>query len=176
MSKYAKLAPGCSGCIPMANVSFHLNLRLAIFLPGATKCEKLVDDYPTEFCYDKTKQTLYVGSGEFKPVREQVYEFEVSGLKVIQSWLKYRMKKGAGKKSSPLDDIRPESWTSQFTTELLKLLWILTDTVEHYPEQAKLLEAVIDSECFQSEELPSVPAEMRKAPKLPSDTDKLNLE
>ena len=29
--------------------------------------------------------------------------FEVSGLKVVQSWLKYRMKKGAGKKSSSLD-------------------------------------------------------------------------
>lgn len=148
--------------------------------PGATKCVKAVpsslDDYPTEFSYDKTKQALYVGSGEFKPVREEVYEFEVSGLKVVQSWLRYRMKKGAGKKSSPLDDIRPECWTSQFTTELLELLWILTDTVEHYPEQAKLLEAVIDSECFQIEELPSVPAEMRKAPKLLSDTDKLNLE
>ncbi len=148
--------------------------------PGATKCVKAVpgspDDYPTEFSYDKTKQTLYAGGGEFNPVREDVYEFEVSGLKVVQSWLKYRMKKGAGKKSSPLDDIRPERWTSQFTTELLELLWILTDTVEHYPEQAKLLEAVIDSECFQIEELPSVPAEMRKAPKLLSDTDKLNLE
>lgn len=148
--------------------------------PGTTKCVKAVpgspDDYPTEFSYDKTKQTLYAGGGEFKPVREDVYEFEVSGLKVVQSWLKYRMKKGAGKKSSPLDDIRPERWTSRFTTELLELLWILTDTVEHYPEQAKLLEAVIDSECFQTEELPSVPAEMRKAPKLLSDTDKLNLE
>ena len=110
---------------------------------------------------------LCVGGGEFKPVREDVYEFEVSGLKVIQSWLKYRMKKGAGKKSSPLDDIRPKCWTSQFTTELLELLWILTDTVECYPEQAKLLGAVNDSQCFQIEELPSVPAEMRKAPKLP---------
>ena len=148
--------------------------------PGTTKCVKAVssfpEDCPMEFAYDKTKQTLFVGDGEFKPVREDVYEFEVSGLKVVQSWLKYRMKKGAGKKSSPLDDIRPESWTSQFTTELLELLWILTDTVERYPEQAKLLEAVIDGECFQIEELPSVPAEMRKALKLPSDTGKLNLE
>ena len=148
--------------------------------PGATKCDKAVpsspDDYPTEFFYDNTKQILYVGSGEFKPVRENVYEFEISGLKVVQSWLKYRMKKGAGKKSSPLDDIRPECWTSQFTDELLELLWILTDTVEQYPEQAKLLVAVNSSECFQIEELPPVPAEMRKAPKLLSDTDKLNLE
>ena len=109
--------------------------------PGATKCVKAVpsspDDYPAEFLYDKTKQTLEVGGGEFNPVREDVYEFEVSGLKVIQSWLKYRMKKGAGKKSSPLDDIRPKCWTSQFTTELLELLWILTATVECYPRTSK---------------------------------------
>ena len=148
--------------------------------PGATKCVKAVpsspDDYPTEFLYDKTKLVLHVGSGEFKPVREDVYEFEASGLKVIQSWLKYRMKKGAGKKSSPLDDIRPECWTSQFTTELLELLWILTATVECYPEQAKLLEAVVESDCFQVSELPLVPEEMRKPPKLLSDTDKLALE
>ena len=86
------------------------------------------------------------------------------------------MKKGAGKKSSPLDDIRPEQWTSQFTTELLELLWILTDTVECYPEQAKLLESIIESQCFQLEDLPPVPEEMRKAPKISSGTDLLNLE
>ena len=142
--------------------------------PGSIKCIKAVpsssESYPTEFLYDKTKQTLFVGDGEFKPIREDVYEFEVSGLKVVQSWLKYRMKKGAGKKSSPLDDIRPKCWTSQFTTELLELLWILTATVECYPEQAKLLEAVVESQCFQVEELPLVPEEMRKVPKISSDT------
>ena len=94
-----------------------------------------------------------------------MYEFEVSGLKVVQSWLKYRMKKGAGKKSSPLDDIRPIGWTSQFTTELLELLWVLEATVKCYPEQKKLLEAVIASDCFQADELPPVPNEMRKPPK-----------
>ncbi|MDE0157889.1 MAG: N-6 DNA methylase [Gammaproteobacteria bacterium] len=148
--------------------------------PGRTKCVKAVssspEDYPTGFLYDKTKQTLFVGDGEFKPITEDVYEFEVSGLKVVQSWLKYRMKKGAGKKSSPLDDIRPESWTSQFTTELLELLWILTATVERYPEQDKLLKAVVESDCIQGSEIPSVPAQMRKAPKLLSGSDKLDLE
>ena len=159
--------------VPLGNSAGHIP-------PGMAKCVKAVpsfpEGYPTEYIYDKTKQTLFVGDGEFKPVREDVYEFEVSGLKVVQSWLKYRMKKGAGKKSSPLDYIHPECWTSQFTTELLELLWILTDTVECYPEQAKLLEAVIDSQCFQLEDLPPVPEEMRKAPKISSGTDLLNLE
>jgi predicted helicase len=136
--------------------------------PGAAKCVKAVpghaDGYPESFYYNNATQTLHVGEGEFRPVARNVFEFEVSGLKVVQSWLKYRMKKGAGKKSSPLDDIRPERWTGQFTTELLELLWVLEPTVAGYPEQAKLLDCVTVGPCFQADELPPVPDEMRKPP------------
>jgi Type ISP C-terminal specificity domain len=72
-----------------------------------------------------------------------VYNFEVSGLKVVQSWLGYRMKRPKGKKSSPLDDITPDRWSGQFTTEFLELLWILEATIATYPEQAKLLNEVV---------------------------------
>lgn len=133
---------------------------------GAAKCVKAVpghaDGYPESFGYNDAARTLRVGEGEFCPVAREVFEFEVSGLKVVQSWLKYRMKKGAGKKSSPLDDIRPERWTSQLTTELLDLLSVLEATVAGYPEQEKLLEAVVAGPCFQAGELPPVPDHMRK--------------
>ncbi|MBN1844730.1 MAG: transposase [Sedimentisphaerales bacterium] len=135
---------------------------------GAAKCVKAVpgksSGYPESFQYNDTTRTLHVGEGEFAPVAREVFEFEVSGLKVVQSWLKYRMKRGAGKKSSPLDDIRPERWTGQFTTELLELLWVLEATIEGYPAQEKLLEAVICGPSFQANELPAVPDEMRKPP------------
>lgn len=135
---------------------------------GAVKCTKAVpgdvDGYPESFEYNDTTRTLHVGEGKFAPVAPEVFRFEVSGLKVVQSWLKYRMKKGTGKKSSPLDDIRPERWTSQFTTELLELLWVLEATIAGYPEQARLLEAVVAGECFQADELPEVPGKMRKPP------------
>jgi hypothetical protein len=75
------------------------------------------------------------------------------------------MKKGAGKKSSPLDIIiRPDRWTSQFTTELLELLWVLEATVQGYPQQTDLLEAVIAGPCFRAAELPAVPEDARKPP------------
>jgi hypothetical protein len=74
------------------------------------------------------------------------------------------MKKGAGRKSSPLDDIHPDRWTSQFTTELLELLWVLEATVEAYSEQANLLKAVIAGPCFLADELPAVDDEARKPP------------
>ena len=135
---------------------------------GAARCTKAIssdaDGYPEAFDYNDVTETLRVGEGEFSPVAPEVYEFEVSGLKVVQSWLKYRMKKGAGRKSSPLDHIRPARWTSQFTTELLELLWVLEATVDGYPEQERLLEAVVAGDCFQADELPPVPDAMRKPP------------
>ena len=137
---------------------------------GAARCTKAVpgdvDGYPQTFAYDDATQTLHVGEGEFAPVTAEVYGFEVSGLKVVQSWLKYRMRNGAGRKSSPLDHIRPSRWTSPLTTELLALLWVLEATVAGYPEQARLLEAVIAGDCFRAEELPPVPEDMHKPPRV----------
>ncbi|MDE2889429.1 MAG: hypothetical protein OXR72_14575 [Gemmatimonadota bacterium] len=144
---------------------------------GAAKCVKGVpedpENYPDSFNYNKVSGILCVGEGVFMPVAPEVYEFEVSGLNVVVSWLKYRMKKGAGKKSSPLDNIRPERWTSQFTTELLHLLWVLEATLKVYPEQARLMEEIIEGDCFLADELPPVPDEMRKPPKAPRRTGDL---
>ena len=122
------------------------------------------DCYPESFHYNDATRTIHVGEGEFRPVEPGVFDFEVSGLKVVQSWLRYRMKKGAGKKSSPLDDIRPERWTSQFTTELLDLLWVLQATVAGYSEQKKLLDAVIAGPCYRAAELPPVHDDARRPP------------
>ena len=137
--------------------------------PGAARCVAAVPGdaagYPKSFTYDDTAETLYVGEGQFTPVSQEVYEYAVSGLKVVQSWLKYRMRDGAGRKSSPLDDIRPAVWPAQFTTELLELLWVVEATLAIYPEQAALSDAILLGECFAAGELPAAPAGMREAPK-----------
>ena len=80
------------------------------------------DAYPERFDYDEDHRTPRVGAGQFAPVRPEVWQFSVSGFQVVRSWLAYRMRDGAGRKSSPLDDIRPQRWTAQFTRELLELL------------------------------------------------------
>jgi predicted helicase len=97
--------------------------------------------YPEKYRWDAGSGTLTVGNGSFGPVDRAVWEFEVSGLKVLQSWLGNRMKAGKGKKSSPLDDIRPQRWT--FTPELLTLLAILEETVNLTPQAADLLDRVV---------------------------------
>lgn len=136
---------------------------------GNAKCLHAVSEneesYPNEFHYDDDRRTLIVGDGRFGPVDPSVYEFEVSGLKVVKSWLGYRMRERSGKKSSPLDEIRPKSWTHEFTKELLELLWSLEKTVDGYPEQKRLLEDVLAGPLFKADELPPVPDSAREAPK-----------
>ncbi len=135
---------------------------------GAARCIRAVpgapDDYPEAFRHDGATLTLHVGAGAFAPVAADIYGFEVSGHKAVQSWLRYRMRKGAGRKSSPLDDIRPARWTARFTTELLELLWVLEATVALYPEQADLLREVVAGRCLRADDLPPAPAQMRQPP------------
>ncbi len=88
-------------------------------LAPVAKCVKAVPTgaLPDKFAYDAARQVIDVGGGEFGPVSPEVWGYAVSGLKVVQSWLGYRMKNRKGKKSSPLDDIAPSAWTGEYTSE-----------------------------------------------------------
>ena len=77
------------------------------------------------------------------------------------------MRERSGRKSSPLDDIRPRVWTREFTRELLELLWILERTLDGYPKQKKLLDEILAGPLFLASDLPPVPSEAREAPRLP---------
>ena len=134
---------------------------------GTARCERPVgetlDAYPEGFKYNENTQTLLVGIGQFAPVSREVWQFSVSGFAVVRSWLGYRMRDGAGRKSSPLDDMRPQRWTAQFTRELLELLWVLEATVERQPALAQLLADVVAGPCFSADELPQ-PTEQEHQP------------
>jgi hypothetical protein len=110
--------------------------------------------YPESFAYDERTASLKVGIGEFAPVSLEVWDFEVSGLKVVRSWLGYRMSAGQGRRSSALDDIRPGRWTPEFTSELLRVLWILEATLDLAPIQAELLDSIMQGPLIDVEELP----------------------
>ena len=124
------------------------------------------EHYPENFAWIETEQAIRVGEGRFGPVPHKVWDFQVSGLKVVQSWLGYRMKRRAGKKSSPLDNIRPESWTPRMSEEFLELLWVLEGTLELEPELEQVLDRVVSGPCFKTSELPRPTPEERDAPKV----------
>lgn len=99
----------------------------------------------------------------FEPVSKEVRAYSVSGLDVVGSWLDYRMRQGAGRKSSPLDDIRPEVWPASFTEELLRVLWIIEHTVAMKDDLNETLERIVSSPTIDADELPS-PTDEERAP------------
>ena len=135
---------------------------------GDARCARAVpgdpDACPEAFRYDAEARALHVGDGVFAPVAPETFGFPVSGRRVVASWLGYRMKRGAGRKSSPLDAIRPRRWPARFTTELLELLWILEATIAIRPEQARLLDAIAHAPRFNAEDLPKPVPETRAPP------------
>lgn len=135
---------------------------------GAAKIIKGVSDspaqYPELYSFDPGTGEITVGNGRFGQVAPEVWEFEVSGLKVVQSWLGYRMKTRAGKKSSPLDLIRPERWTARMSEELLEVLWVLEATLAMEPDLEAQLDKILAGPCFTALELPEPTEDERKAP------------
>ena len=118
---------------------------------------------PDGFDYDPESEELRVGNGVFAPVSPAVWDFEVSGLRVLPSWLGYRMKNRKGKKSSELDDIRPARWTQ--SKELLLLLSILEHTVEVTPQAADLLGRIVEGPLIPATDLPTPTSAERTPPK-----------
>lgn len=135
--------------------------------PGRARIEVAVPqseaDYPEDFAYDPIKQELRVGKGLFSAVRPAVWEYSVSGLEVVKSWLGYRMRKRSGKSSSPLDEIRPSSW--QFDDELLDLLWLLDHTIDLLPELEALLGQILAGELWAAGDLPLPTEAEQKGPR-----------
>ncbi len=128
----------------------------------ATEIEA-VDGLPESFGYDSGAHELKVGTGVFGPVSQEAWDFEVSGLRVLHSWLSYRKKTRKGRKSSPLDDIRPTRWTQ--TNELLLLLSIIEHTIEVTPKAAELLAEIVSGPLIPASELPTPTPANRKPPR-----------
>ncbi|MDQ1675253.1 MAG: hypothetical protein QOC93_397 [Actinomycetota bacterium] len=134
------------------------------------------DGMPDEMRYEAESQTLAVGNGLIGPVPERVWLYDVNGMRVLRKWFGYRKKNAAGRKSSPLDDVRPKTWSPDATTELLNLLNVLGGLVALEERQADLLAQVVVAPQVTVADLMSagvfpVPEEVRKLSKLTPSVD-----
>lgn len=122
-------------------------------------------DYPDTFEYCEDSESLRIGTGSIINVDKEVFEYEVSGMHVVRSWLGHRMKNGRGRKSSHLDSIHPARWTAEFTEELLRLLWALEHTLRMEPTLSLMLDAVCSQPVMLADEVPAVPPGSRQSPR-----------
>ena len=116
------------------------------------------DAYPETFSWvpyedDDSQGVLHVGTGQLGPVSLAVFEHSVSDFEVVKKWLAYRMKQRAGRKSSPLDDIRPVCWTADLSQELRQLLWVVEATVAIQPDLNQLLGDILAGEIVAAAQL-----------------------
>ena len=135
---------------------------------GRAEILEAITENPDKFFYKSTGKELHIGNGRIGRVDSEVWNYEISGLKVLQSWLGYRKQNRKGKKSSELDEIRPLQWSPDMTTKLITLIWILEATLCMETDLENILQTVIKSECFNIDELPKPSPSQSKPPKLPS--------
>jgi len=135
---------------------------------STTSIPTTVQGYPDEVSWEANR--LHVGSGVFQPVAKAVWEFSVSGYFVVKSWIKSRLRDRTGRRSSPLDDIRPSTWTADLTQELLELIWVVEATLGAQPELNALLANILVGPLFEAAHLPQpTPAERRSPGAEPED-------
>ena len=106
------------------------------------------DSMPDEIGYDEAKRRLMIGTGFIDNVPPAVWQYEVSGKRVLTQWFSYRKKNrerpiiGDRRPPSKLGEIQPDHWLAEYTTELLNVLNVLALLVELEPAQAKLMEEI----------------------------------
>jgi hypothetical protein len=100
--------------------------------------------------YDPSTQRLHVGAGYVENVTPAMWDYEVSGLRVIHQWFSYRRANrerpliGDKRPPSRLTEIQPDRWLPEYTTDLLNLLNVLGLLVDLEAEQAELLDRICD--------------------------------
>jgi hypothetical protein len=117
-------------------------------IPTEGKIPDDADSMPDVMRYDEAKRHLLVGEGFVENVPPAVWNYEVSGKRVLTQWFSYRKKNrerpiiGDRRPPSKLGDIQPDHWLAEYTTELLSVLHVLALLVEMEPDLAQNLEAI----------------------------------
>ena len=115
--------------------------------------------FPDRIAYDATLHRLTVGEGFIDNVVPAVWEYEVSGKRVLPQWFSYRRfdrsRPIIGKRRAPseLDSVQVESWPVEYTTELMNVIHVLSRLVELESHQSDLLDRVCGGQLFDAEDL-----------------------
>lgn len=90
---------------------------------------------PAEVSYDAEEEALCVDAGRISPVPREAWDFEVSGVRVLELWFARRTESG---EAGSLTAIRPKEWPQTWTSELLELITALALLAELRPLQEEL--------------------------------------
>ncbi|MEB8339910.1 type ISP restriction/modification enzyme [Streptomyces endophyticus] len=95
---------------------------------------------PTEILYDREEEALLVGDGRVSPVPAAAWDFQVSGVRVLEQWFVRRTEPA---EPGTLAALRPATWPQPWTSQLLELVSALTLLAELGPPQDELRAAAL---------------------------------
>ncbi|MEV6117225.1 type ISP restriction/modification enzyme [Streptomyces sp. NPDC052109] len=90
---------------------------------------------PLTLHFDRDGETLDLDEGRISPVPPQAWDYEVAGVRVLETWFTART---TAPEPGTLAAIRPPAWTPAWTSELLELITVLTLLAELRPRRAEL--------------------------------------
>ena len=117
------------------------------------------DRFPDRIEYDASARRLRVGDGYIDNVPRAVWEYGVSGKQVLGQWFSYRRLDrsrpiiGNRRPPSPLENIQPDRWLAEYTTELMNVLHVLGRLVALEPRQDDLLKRICDGPLLSGDDL-----------------------
>ncbi|QHA03786.1 DNA methyltransferase [Streptomyces broussonetiae] len=89
---------------------------------------------PVTLEHDLEDEALLLGEGRISPVPPAAWEYEVAGVRVLESWFAART---APAEPGTLAAIRPAAWPQPWTSELLELITVLVLLAELRPKRAE---------------------------------------
>jgi hypothetical protein len=131
----------------------------APFIPAAGAIPGAPEPLPDTMDYDPASRRLKIGKGYVENVSPEMWAYEVSGMNVLRQWFSYRRRDrsrpiiGDRRPPSPLDQIQPDHWLPEYTSDLLDLLNVLGRLIALEPRQADLLERVCAGKLRKADEL-----------------------
>ena len=120
------------------------------------------DAMPKTISYNPVARRLHVGAGYVENVAPEIWAYEVSGKQVLTQWFSYRGRDrsrpiiGDRRPPSPLGDIQPTGWLSEYTTELLNVLNVLGRLVQLESHQDDLLSRICSAPTIPADALAGV--------------------
>lgn len=116
------------------------------------------DEMPNSISYDAAAQRLNVGTGYVDNVTQQMWDYTVSGTRVVREWFNDRRRDRTptvigNRTVSELWKIHSDSWQASYTSELLDLLNVLGLLIKLEPEQAVLLNAITEQPVWSVAEM-----------------------
>ncbi|WP_371619598.1 type ISP restriction/modification enzyme [Streptomyces sp. NBC_00454] len=106
-------------------------------LPGGRRpyVRSALPAWPRELSYDPQGETLDIGGGTLSPVPAGAWEYEVQGVRVLESWFAARLAH-RDPEADGLEALGPAQWPQGWTSELLALVTTLALLADLAPERA----------------------------------------